>query len=837
MEIIKPFSGKPKETNYVQNKNQEFTNKQEEDEIEGGDESKLVRILNFLTRFSIFAIFLGLPIFYTKFTLQGAAFEKEIYFYFWSLLALISWASKCGYSGEMKIKRTPLDIPILIFWLTYLLATIFSVDSWHSFFGFFGDPSRGFLNVTALIVVYYLITTNFNWKFLYWILGGFLISGIVSIIWLLLSIFGINILGNDMPVSLIGGLEETTVFLLGILIAFMTLIIALGNEKDSSSFGRKIIKYAGVFFIAVSLFLLFSLFNYVIWVSVLAGVTLFLIFILAKIVKAKGSWTLLPMVVFVTILIFLMIGPVKIANIQLPLSVSLPYNISFEISKESLSDSFFLGYGPANYGHAFSQHFPEGLDNLGIRFFQGKGLLLESVSTMGALGAVALLVLALTFLSISVYLLAKDREKNKIYSLGMFSIAFVFMISLFLNGMGASIFIFSGLFVALTIAALQAESEIKNNFLPISLKASSKFALTLAFIYLLIFASVAFFFVYLGKTYLADIYAKKALAERVAGEEGAVENLYRAVRLNPKEGRYFSILGQEYMRLANENILKPEDQRDIEKIRNYINLSKEAASMGENLMPNDVTAVEVAAAIFRDSGNYFDQDLEIAEEKYQRAIDLEPNDPGHYLNIGVIKEMQAGKLGAGEENEAARKELLISAEEWAKKSVEKRKNYDEGYFRLALIQSFLGNQDEAIGNMTNAVILKRNNLNYVFNLARLYQNRGEGDDDTIAESLYRQILGVNDKEVNTRLSLAMLLEKNPERKNEALEEYQAVIDLLPKESTQAKNQIEEMMNRIRIGGEEVIPQNTGIETENLPNENNNEEISEEVPVDNSQENQ
>ncbi len=816
MEIMKLSSKKPIEKKPFKENNQQLTN-QEKDEIEEKKESGLVKFLDFLTKFSIFAIFLGLPVFYTKLTLQGGAFEKEIYFYFWVLLALISWASKCGYLGEMKIRRTPLDIPIIIFWLFYLLTTIFSVDSWHSFAGFFGDPSRGFLNVTALVVVFYLITTNFSWKFLYWVLGGFLTSVIISIAWTLLSIFGLNSLGNGLPISLSGRLEEMVVFLSGALLAFLTFIIALGNKENSSS-GKKFLVYLGIFFIAVTLFSLFALYNYVIWIAVLAGVTIFLIFILSKIIRAKGAWTLLPMVVFVIILIFLMIGPVGISKIQLPLSFSVPYNASFEIAKGSLTDNFFLGYGPANYGYAFSKHLPEGFDNLGVRFFQGRGLILESISTLGAIGTVVLFIIVLTFLSISIFLLSKDKEKNKIYSLGLFSVAFVFMISLFLRKMGASVFIFSGLFVSLSVATIYAESKIEKNFLPISLRASSKFALTLAFIYLLIFASVAFFFVFLGKTYIADIHARKAVVERVPGEENSVDELYKAIRLNPREGRYFSILGQEYMRLANENILKSEQERDIEKIRNYINLAKEAADRGAELMPNDVTAVEVTAAIYRNSGNYFVEDLEKAQEKYQRAIELEPGDPRHYLNIGVIKEMQSQKVS--EEDEIKKKNLLSSAEEWMKKSVGKRRNYDEGYYNLALVQSNLGKQDEAIGNMANAVILKRDNLNYVFNLARLYQNRGQDDDAKIAESLYRQILGVNSKELNARLSLAMLLEKDPTRRNEALDQYEEVLALLPENSVEARAQIEEMIERIK-GGQESTPQVQQSE-ENLQIESNEE---------------
>ena len=82
-------------------------------------------------------LFLGVPLFFTGLTFQGLAFEKQIYFYFWLLLALVVWATKGVIAGEMKIRRTPLDIPILAFWLTYLLATIFSPGPLAQLLGIF----------------------------------------------------------------------------------------------------------------------------------------------------------------------------------------------------------------------------------------------------------------------------------------------------------------------------------------------------------------------------------------------------------------------------------------------------------------------------------------------------------------------------------------------------------------------------------------------------------------------------------------------------------------------------------------------------------------------------
>jgi hypothetical protein len=71
---------------------------------------------------SLVALFFGLPLFFTGLTFQGIAFEKQIYFYVWLLIGVVAWVSKGVTTGEMRIRRTPLDIPIALFWLFYVVG-------------------------------------------------------------------------------------------------------------------------------------------------------------------------------------------------------------------------------------------------------------------------------------------------------------------------------------------------------------------------------------------------------------------------------------------------------------------------------------------------------------------------------------------------------------------------------------------------------------------------------------------------------------------------------------------------------------------------------------------
>jgi cytochrome c-type biogenesis protein CcmH/NrfG len=107
--------------------------------------------------------------------------------------------------------------------------------------------------------------------------------------------------------------------------------------------------------------------------------------------------------------------------------------------------------------------------------------------------------------------------------------------------------------------------------------------------------------------------------------------------------------------------------------------------------------------------------------------------------------------------------------------------------------------------MDKAFRLKNNSISYAFNLARLHQRRGKDDDNKIAEDLFKQILRVNEKEINAHLNLGLLYEKT-KKNNEAINEYQKVLGLLSELSTKekmdltnSKDQVQKMINNVQNG--------------------------------------
>lgn len=760
---------------------------------------------------SLVAIFFGMPVFFTGFTAQGISFEKQIYFYFWILIALIAWVSDSVIKGEMKIRRTPLDIPIIIFWIVFLLATIFSVDKWHSFWGFFGDPSHGFINVSAGIISFYLILSHFNLNRLRLMLGSIIASGLVVVIWEILVVrdvlrilnqnyISVHHWAQNLPVSLLGSISSASIFL-GVLIIILVTVFLKVKASAFKKAWKAILMFVFLLMILASLYVLLAFYSFVPWPGIFIGIGFFLIYMLARVVNAGKGATWLPMAVFVVILAMLLIGNAlatssQVIKVQLPLEVNPQLQLSWQVAKETVKNNFFLGTGPATYGHDFALYYPQdfNLNELyNLQFYQGSGALWEALPTLGALGTFALILLMISFLSVNIYLLSKGKGEDKIFSLGTLSAILIILISAFITKIDGSMIIFGMLLATLTTGIVLLEGNAKEEYSTLSLKTSPKYALALAFVFLVVSAGVVFLFVFLGRVYVADVLVGIASRQQTITEESSVKKINKAINLYSKEGRYYTLAGQQYMILANNEFLKGE-KADKNLISQYLEKSIVLTAKGKELMPKDVMAVFTLAQAQENKSVYLAQFFDQAITSYNDALALEPNSPDIYSRLGQMKARQASV----ERDSAKRKNLLIEASDLFQKSIDKKNNFALGYHYLSIVQDQLGDSDKALESAKNAASLNNTDKNILLNLATLLKKKGGDENLKTSEYLYQQILRAFPNDTNALLNLGLLYEKQG-KSDQAIKQYQKAKDALSQSLIQSKAQIQALIDNINKG--------------------------------------
>jgi len=778
-----------------------------ESEIETGGKEKTVsvRILDFIISLSLGALFFGLPLFFLNTTFQGIIFEKQMYFYFWVLVAIISWMTKSITVGELRIRQTPLDYLIGLFAILYFLSSIFSVDRWHSFLGFFGDQSRGFTNVFACIAIYYFILSNFTKKRLTIIFASIIASATLVEVWTIIGLFFAPKLPgwliNNIPANLFGSMTSLGTFLSLVFPLFVLAVYKIQESELSKKVKVSLTLLMGLSFI-LDVVLMWLLYPFVfiagIFPGLIVGVSFFVIFIIALIVRPKTGWAWLAIFSFVVALLVLMVGTGdSLLPQKLPLEISPSYSLSWDVARDAMKEKFFIGTGAGSYSYDFSKFHSQQLNNTqyyNLRFYQGSGLFFEALPTIGFLGTTVAILLLLTYLGASVYLLSRDKQKNKLYSLGLFSAGIIFLYNALFARLDGSLIIYGFLIVFVSLATLQFESNNEERYKKLSLKTSPKYALALAFTFMLVAGGVAYAFVFMGKSLVADMYMKKATTNTVHTEDGSIKQMIKAINLYPKEARYYARIGQEYMLLANDEALKGKEKQDVTLIQQYLDRAITLSNRAREIAPNDVLTIEGLAQVYENSSMFIDKSTQMAEQYYGRALELEPHNPVFYVKLGEMKIATA----AVTQDSAEKKRLIEESIEFFQKAVDEKKDYAVGYSDISISKQALGDLDGAIEAAKNAFINERNNMNYLFALANLFRDRGKNDDLNQAEQIYKSIIEKDEKQYNVHLALGLFYEK--QKKNEAaIVEYRKVLALLPEGSEDAKTQVNKMIANVQNG--------------------------------------
>lgn len=132
--------------------------------------------------YSFYTIFFLVPLIWLPINSELFELNKITVTYILASVIFGAWITNAIYERKLYLKKTPLDIFILLFLIANVLSTIFSID-WHlSFFGYYSRFNGGLLSTFTYIFLYYALTTHFNRpKIIKLLLVGFITSVLVSI--------------------------------------------------------------------------------------------------------------------------------------------------------------------------------------------------------------------------------------------------------------------------------------------------------------------------------------------------------------------------------------------------------------------------------------------------------------------------------------------------------------------------------------------------------------------------------------------------------------------------------------------------------------------------------
>lgn len=122
----------------------------------------LVSWCNRIIRYSFYALFFIVPLILTPWNYELFEFNKMIVTYAITIIIITTWLTKMCFTRTISIRRTPLDIPILLFLASQLISALFSIDHHVSWFGYYSRFNGGMLSLVTYVLLYYAFISNYG---------------------------------------------------------------------------------------------------------------------------------------------------------------------------------------------------------------------------------------------------------------------------------------------------------------------------------------------------------------------------------------------------------------------------------------------------------------------------------------------------------------------------------------------------------------------------------------------------------------------------------------------------------------------------------------------------
>lgn len=116
----------------------------------------LAKISQKTIEWGFYSLFFLVPLVFYAGSYELFEYNKMMLVYALTVIIAGAWVIK----GLKNFRRTPLDIPILLYLLSHILSTIFSIDPHTSIWGYYSRFHEGLLATISYIILYYAAASN-----------------------------------------------------------------------------------------------------------------------------------------------------------------------------------------------------------------------------------------------------------------------------------------------------------------------------------------------------------------------------------------------------------------------------------------------------------------------------------------------------------------------------------------------------------------------------------------------------------------------------------------------------------------------------------------------------
>lgn len=138
-------------------------------------------------------LFFLTPLTFLPSTSELFEFNKMVLVYAATALIATAWAIRMVLNKKFIIKRTILDIPLVLFLISQIISTVFSIDFYTSIFGYYTRFNGGLLSTICYLILYWAFVSNFTKEYVVKLFKTMLASAVIVAIWGTLEHFGVSL--------------------------------------------------------------------------------------------------------------------------------------------------------------------------------------------------------------------------------------------------------------------------------------------------------------------------------------------------------------------------------------------------------------------------------------------------------------------------------------------------------------------------------------------------------------------------------------------------------------------------------------------------------------------
>lgn len=670
--------------------------------------------------FSFYILFFLTPLWFLPYNNELFEYNKMMLVYALTVVVGTVWILKMLIQKRLILKKTPLDLPILIFFLSQFLSTFFSIDPHTSWWGYYSRSNGGLLSTISYLTLYFALVSNFSKDNLVPLLKSMMLGGLIVSLWAIPEHFGLSpscvVLTSQFNADCwVQDVQARVFATLGQpnwLAAYLGMIIFPSIYFFLTAKNRL---QSTVYCLLSTVYYLAFTFTYSrgAMLGFLAGMFIFVVlffFERAKRVEKFNSLYPLGAIVGIFILVNLLFGSAltsfRLIRQSAPLRPSIASSntqletggtesgqirlIVWKGALEVFKHYPIFGSGVETFAYSYYNFRPAEHNNVSewdFLYNKAHNEYLNYLATTGVLGFLSYLFLIGSFIVFSIKYLVlsiKKQSTQNTYYLLLTTLLCGYISYLVQNFFGFSVVMIALLFYLFPALTFLGGDELKERNFPRLLKKYLAFLpqiiykrrVTYKIVLGLVMALGIYYLVSLGRLWFSDYNYKLGSDYTDAGNVGKGYNyLLNAVELNNQEPLYQSELG--YTAAAASVALLTDNATESSRLK------KEALEFTDNslnISPKNVslwrTAIRTYFQLSILDTSLEGKTLQVVDE----TIKMAPTDPKLYYNKALI----LSQLGRKKE-----------AVEVIKEAIKLRPKYREAYLSLADFYIELGEKEKA----------------------------------------------------------------------------------------------------------------------------------------------